>query len=83
MEITVLPKDLKIGESKDLQLFNYRRTQDIQKTKINLSKNTISFLRTGTKEDQSNKKEKSRTLIYQNSGFFTMPSEKITPAESH
>ena len=50
MEITVLPKDLKIGESKDLQLYNYRRTEDIKKTKIKLSKNTISFLRTGTKE---------------------------------
>jgi len=50
MEITVLPEDLKINESGNLQLFNYRRTQDIQKTKINLSKNTISFLRAGTKE---------------------------------
>lgn len=50
MEITVLPKDLKIGVSNDVQLYYYRRTEDIQKTKINLSKNTISFLRTGTKE---------------------------------
>lgn len=50
MEITALPKDLKIDESKNLQVYNYRRTEDIQKTKINLSKNTISFLRTGTKE---------------------------------
>lgn len=50
MKIIVLPKDLKIGESENLQLYDYRRTEDIQKTKINLSKNTISFLRTGTKE---------------------------------
>ena len=50
MKITILPKDLKIGESKDLQLYHYKTTEDIQKTKINLSKNTISFLRTGTKE---------------------------------
>ncbi len=50
MEITVLPKDLKIGASENLQLYNYRRTEDLQKTKINLSTNTISFLRTGTKE---------------------------------
>lgn len=50
MEITVLPNDLKIDLSNNLQLFNYRNTQDILKTKINLSKNTISFLRTGTKE---------------------------------
>lgn len=50
MEITILPKDLNINETEHLQLFNYRRRQDIQKTKINLSKHTISFLRTGTKE---------------------------------
>jgi len=50
MEITVLPEDLNLKGSTNLQLFNYRRTQDIQKTKINLSKNTISFLRAGTKE---------------------------------
>lgn len=52
MKITVLPKDLKIDESENLQLYDYRRTEDIQKTKINLSKNTISFLRTGTKEKE-------------------------------
>ena len=56
MKITVLPKDLKIGESEDLQLYYYKRTEDIQKTKINLSKNTISFLRTGTKEVIGNDK---------------------------
>jgi AraC family transcriptional regulator, exoenzyme S synthesis regulatory protein ExsA len=50
MKFTVLPKNLKIDESENLQLYDYRRTEDIQKTKINLSKNTISFLRTGTKE---------------------------------
>lgn len=50
MKITILPKDLKIGESENLQLYNYRRTEDTQKTKINLSKNIISFLRTGVKD---------------------------------
>jgi len=50
MKITVLPKDLKISKSKNLQLYNYKSLQNIQKTKINLSLNTISFLRTGTKE---------------------------------
>lgn len=50
MEVTILPKDLKIDSSSTLQLFNYRSTQNISKTKINLSKHTISFLRTGTKE---------------------------------
>ncbi|MGH1336861.1 MAG: helix-turn-helix domain-containing protein [Aureispira sp.] len=50
MEIKVLPKDLKIEESTPIQLYDYRRTEDLQKNKINLSKNTISFLRAGTKE---------------------------------
>lgn len=50
MDITVLPQDLKINDSSILQLYDYRSTKNISKTKINLSKNTISFLRTGTKE---------------------------------
>lgn len=50
MEITTLPKDLKINSKGGLQVFNYKNPKDINKTKINLSKNTISFLRTGTKE---------------------------------
>ena len=50
MELTVLPKDLKIGESKPLQLYNYRQKKDLEKTKINLSRHTISFLRSGKKE---------------------------------
>lgn len=50
MNITVLPKDLKLSSEKGIQLYNYQRSQDIQKTKINLSQNTISFLQKGTKE---------------------------------
>ena len=67
MEITILPNDLHLYKSNSLQLFNYIRTQDIQKTKINLSKNTISFLRTGTKEvigdDKTVKIENEHFLI--------------------
>ena len=50
MKITELPKDLKLNSEEGIQLYNYQRTEDIQKTKINLSQNTISFLRKGTKE---------------------------------
>lgn len=50
MEIITLPKDLKINTSAKIQLFNYKNSQNILKTKINLSKHTISFLRTGMKE---------------------------------
>lgn len=50
MKITILPQDLKIKASGNIQVFDYRTQNDMQKGKINLSKNTISFLRKGTKE---------------------------------
>ena len=50
MKVTELPKDLKLNLTEGIQVFNYQRVQDIHKTKINLSKNTISFLRKGNKE---------------------------------
>jgi hypothetical protein len=80
MEITTLPKDLEIGISNSLQLFNYRKTQNIQKTKINLSKNTISFLRTGTKEvigDDKTIQIDNRSFIIMKSGNCLM-TEKIS-----
>ncbi len=50
MEVTELPKDLHLKTNAGIQLYDYQRTQGILKTKINLSQNTISFLRKGTKE---------------------------------
>ncbi len=50
MEVTILPQDLKIKNADDIQIYNYKTKYGIQRSKINLSKNTISFLRTGTKE---------------------------------
>jgi AraC-like DNA-binding protein len=50
MSITILPEQLPLQHKKGLQLFDYKNYENIQKTKINLSKNTISFLRTGNKE---------------------------------
>jgi len=50
MNITTLPQDLKIKSKAGIQIYNYRSLHDLQKSKINLSKNTISFLRSGTKE---------------------------------
>ncbi len=50
MEVVVLPEALKLNTNNGIQSYNYQRAQDIQKIKINLSKNTISFLRKGTKE---------------------------------
>ena len=80
MEITILPKDLKIEESKSLQLYNYRRSEDIKRTKINLSKNTISFLRTGTKEvigDDTTVQIGSEHFVIMKSGNCLM-TEKIS-----
>ncbi len=50
MNTTVLPVDLKLESTDAIQVFNYTTRQDIIRTKIELSKNTISFLRVGTKE---------------------------------
>ncbi|MEM7660321.1 MAG: AraC family transcriptional regulator [Bacteroidota bacterium] len=50
MHVTTLPKDLPIGNAAQLQLYDYRNFQDLLKTKIQLSKHTISFLRKGQKE---------------------------------
>ncbi len=45
-----LPDDLNLDNTNSIQLFDYRRVHNIQKSKINLTKNVISFLRSGTKE---------------------------------
>ena len=70
MEFTILPKDLNIDAAQNLQLYNYKRTEDLPKTKINLSKNTISFLRTGTKEVMGDDK----TIQIGNEHFVIMKS---------
>lgn len=70
MEITVLPQDLKINTSKSIQGFRYKTGHDIQRSKINLSKNTISFLRTGTKEVIG----EDETVLIDNQSFVIMKS---------
>ncbi|MFK8058116.1 MAG: helix-turn-helix domain-containing protein [Saprospiraceae bacterium] len=50
MNTTILPVDLKLESTDAIQVFNYTTREDIIKTKIELSKNTISFLKVGTKE---------------------------------
>lgn len=49
MKITILPDVLNLNVSQHVQLYRYKTTEDIQKTKIILSKNTISFLKHGVK----------------------------------
>ena len=70
MEITVLPEDLKLEASESLLLYDYRNARDIHQTKINLSKNTISFLRSGFKEVIGDDK----TVQIDNQSFLIMKS---------
>lgn len=78
MQITVLPKDLKIDTSDNLQLFNYRNPQNLLKSKIELSKNTISFLRIGTKEVLGDDK----TAQIDNQSFLIMKSGNCLMTET-
>ncbi|MEO1436920.1 MAG: AraC family transcriptional regulator, partial [Bacteroidota bacterium] len=50
MQITTLPEDLAIVSNADITVFPYRTESNLEKSKINLSRNAISFLRSGTKE---------------------------------
>jgi len=80
MHVTVLPEDLKLKINNEIQLYNYQRTQDILKTKINLSKNTISFLRKGTKEvigDDETVKITNQHFVIMKSGNCLM-SENVS-----
>lgn len=70
MEIIVLPRDLQPDTSEKLRLFDYRTAQNIQKTKIDLSMHTISFLRMGFKEVIGN----SQAVQIDNQQFLIMKS---------
>jgi len=50
MQKTTLPADLGIDIQGNVQLYPYQSEQDVIKTKITLSRHTISFLRVGNKE---------------------------------
>lgn len=50
MQIFSLPEALELSMDDPIQLFDYRTWQSISRSKVNLTKNTFSFLREGTKE---------------------------------
>ncbi|MFK7905327.1 MAG: helix-turn-helix domain-containing protein [Chitinophagales bacterium] len=50
MNITSLPEELNINSSSPIQLFDYRTFNSCLRSKINLTKNTFSFLIEGSKE---------------------------------
>jgi AraC-like DNA-binding protein len=70
MEIITLPENLNINTTPSIQVFNYLSENNLQRSKINLSKNTISFLRTGTKEVIGDDK----TVLIDNKNFVLMKS---------
>ena len=83
MKVTILPEDLEIDISDSLQLYDYRNPQNLLKTKINLSKNVISFLVTGLKEvigDNKTVQIDSRQFLIMRSGNCLM-TEKISSSE--
>lgn len=80
MKVTVLPQDLNINTSAEIQVFNYKRREDVEKLKITLSKNTISFLREGVKEvigDNKTVRLESNEFVLMKSGKCLM-SEKVS-----
>ena len=78
MKITSLPEDLKIKDTTAVQLFDYRVNDSLWRTKINLTKNTFSFLQEGTKEIITN--NKSTTI--NNEEFLIIKSGKCLMTET-
>ena len=80
MEGIVLPQDLNIDTSRNIQVFNYQRQENVEKLKITLSKNTISFLQKGQKEvfgDNKTVKLGADKFVLMKSGKCLM-TEKIS-----
>ena len=83
MDINTLPKDLKLSSSSRIQAFQYLTQSDIQRGKINLEKNTISFLRTGVKEvigDDKTVRIDREKFVVMKSGNCLM-TEKISASD--
>lgn len=82
MQTTTLPDDLKLSPVKDFFLFDYRNEQDLYKSKISLSMNTISFLQTGIKEVTAGEKTERidhNSFLIMKAGNCLM-TEKISEA---
>lgn len=78
MDITSLPEGLDIASQSSIQVFDYRVDNNYQRKKINLSKNTISFLQEGTKEVITNDK----STIIGNSHFLVIKSGNCLMTET-
>lgn len=78
MEILSLPDDLGIDTADSLQLFSYETGLGTVKNKINLTKNTISFLQEGTKEIIADNKANS----IENDHFVVIKSGRCLMTEN-
>ncbi len=78
MDITALPEGLDIASQSSIQVFDYRVDNNYQRKKINLSKNTISFLQEGTKEVITNDK----STIIGNNHFLVIKSGNCLMTET-
>ncbi len=78
MKITSLPEDLKIKDTTAVQLFDYRVHDSLWRTKINLTQNTFSFLREGTKQIITN----TESTTINNDEFLIIKSGKCLMTET-
>ena len=78
MNIISLPDNLPLENDSPIQVFEYRIDNNCLRSKINLTKNTISFLLEGTKEFISH--NKSTTI--KNNKFLVMKSGNCLMTET-
>ncbi|MDY8137688.1 AraC family transcriptional regulator [Aquimarina sp. 2201CG5-10] len=85
MEIVTLPKDLQLEDVPLIQMFDYETSDECSKQRINLTQNTISFLREGFKEvitDNSSISIHNSDFLLMKSGHCLM-TEKLSIAKNH
>lgn len=78
MNSSSLPKDLDIHTDSPIQLFDYRTFNSLNKGKINLTKNTFSFLVQGTKEVIS----ENKSVKIENDNFLILKSGNCLMTET-
>jgi AraC-like DNA-binding protein len=85
MDVVSLPDDLKTDNSSELQVFDYKTSNECFKQMVSLKQNTFSFLLEGGKEVFSDK----TSISIQNSNFILMKSgnclmtERVTTSSAN
>jgi AraC-like DNA-binding protein len=82
VEVYTLPEYLELKDQGNVQIFDYRSNQDLERGKVNLTYNTFSFLLEGSKEVIT----RQRPVMIRNTDFLIMKSghclmtEKLSPS---